>query len=197
MVAAMEIMKLMEQTEDCMSKKILISVRNLVENLPMKNLDEDIKESELITRYVHPLLSLLLDDITNNIMFRWTSTTNQEWKTSFSISKRQPDSNITEINGTFHDKSFGFGESDGLYIMLEIGHIKIPMSVYEIPTYIAHLDELLDILHVYYNHILNQHIPATPTNNRKRKTITTPQFDRIVDKTKDKKRKSISSHYDH
>ncbi|KAI9309596.1 hypothetical protein BJ944DRAFT_226692 [Cunninghamella echinulata] len=251
MVAAMEVMKLMEQTKDHMSKKILISVRNLIENLPMKNLDEDIKEIELITRYVHPLLSPLLDDITNNIMFRWTSTTNQEWKTSFSISKRRPDSNITETNGTFYDKSFGFGEvkcksmalnhyatnkdllriahfsknsidthsinsvlsftvvgdyitfyimmlkSDGLYVMLEIGHIKIPMSVYEIPTYIAHLDELLDVLHVYYNTILNQPIQPTSTNNRKRKTITTPQFDKIVDKTKDKKRKSISSHYNH
>ncbi|CAO3601455.1 unnamed protein product [Absidia cylindrospora] len=40
--------------------------------------------------------------------------------------------------------------SDGLYVMLEIGRIEVPRSLYEWTSYISHLDDALDLVWVFY-----------------------------------------------
>ncbi|KAI7853798.1 hypothetical protein BDC45DRAFT_441598, partial [Circinella umbellata] len=72
-----------------------------------------IKEAELCQRYIDPNLSALFDDPEHNILFRWTSTTNQEFKDSFakgSITSQRPDSCISELNGLYFGSSLGYVE---------------------------------------------------------------------------------------
>ncbi|CAO3623870.1 unnamed protein product [Cunninghamella blakesleeana] len=227
--------------------KIIASVVNLINKLPEDNLMEEVKEIELITKYLDPALQPLFDDLDDDIIFRWTSTSNPEAKNStISISQRRPDSLINSLNDLHVGKSLGFGEvkakyqssnnfaiakdlirlgvfskngidvgklngvitfqaaglqvtfyitmlvANGLYMMLEIGYLKLPGSLHDLLSCVVHLSDVLDIVNIFYNECLS---PPSFLESRKRSSISTPETNHIVESSRDRKRACITSYY--
>ncbi|KAG0162539.1 hypothetical protein DFQ28_001111 [Apophysomyces sp. BC1034] len=84
--------------------------------------------------------------------------------------------------------------SDALYIMLEIGNIELPGCLMDLPAYVAQAHRLLDILSLYDDMCISW--TATETKHfstRKRKTLAADTQNNIIDKTRNRKRPSITS----
>ncbi|CAO3591617.1 unnamed protein product [Absidia cylindrospora] len=99
-----------EATE--LENKIIFSIGAMMMKLPDEALMDDIKEMELITRYLDPALQPLFDDLDNDILFRWSNTISTQAKTptAMNISKRRPDASIDVAEGIYIQRSYGFGE---------------------------------------------------------------------------------------
>ncbi|CAO3635760.1 unnamed protein product [Cunninghamella blakesleeana] len=252
-----EIMKHACSNNNPLIRKILLSIRNMLETLPMDSINDNPKEMELITRYLHPALSPLFDDLDANIFFRWTAVTNQESKSNNSITKRRPDASLNKINGSIIGLSCGFGEvknkemekrhyqtqkdlvrlahfsknsidqnnlstiltfqvighhitfyamkcpKDSIYTMTQIAHLLLPTSIYHLIDYLTHLDEILDVVNLYYKYCTiekkndydGDDDDIKFSRNKKQKTLSTPEFNRFVEKKIDSRRFSITSHY--
>ncbi|SAM09775.1 hypothetical protein [Absidia glauca] len=86
--------------------------------------------------------------------------------------------------------------SDGLYVMLEIGHIEVPRSLRELASYLAHLDDVLNLVHAFHNECgAATAVEETMIEARKRPTMTTPEMIRVVDPTRSRKRPCRTAHY--
>ncbi|ORX57393.1 hypothetical protein DM01DRAFT_1334017 [Hesseltinella vesiculosa] len=229
--------------------KIILSLIALIQSLPATKKMEDVKEMELITRFVQPAIQPLFDDHDDGTLFRWTGTTNHEHRTSISISGRRPDSCISSFLDLYVDNTRGFGEvkcesesrnhfmvardlirlacfsknsldvnhmfgvlsfqviglqitfyfsylaAEGIYIMIEIAHLTLPSSLPDLSSYIYDIDQLMTITHLFQRCVPMTPAQTTAAENRRRATMSTPEFDRIVDKTKDRKRRCYTSHY--
>ncbi|ORE02554.1 hypothetical protein BCV72DRAFT_280627 [Rhizopus microsporus var. microsporus] len=83
-------------------------------------------------------------------------------------------------------------KADGLYTMIELGNMNVPLSICELHGYLAYLSDLKVILKVFED----QCLPITTTSfpNRKRKSYSLEKIDPILTKTRDRKRKNIVSH---
>ncbi|KAF7721195.1 hypothetical protein EC973_005126 [Apophysomyces ossiformis] len=92
--------------------RIAKSIAMLVQKLPVDSIENIIMEQKLITRFVEPALAPLFEDTTNNILFRWTSTMNDEYQTTsiIAITQDRHDACTSTLNGTFWGTSCGFGE---------------------------------------------------------------------------------------
>lgn len=78
---------------------------------------------------------------------------------------------------------------DGLYVMMEIGRIEVPGSLRDLVSYVVHLDDLLDVVHVFYNECIPAKVEGEAMiKTRKRSTPTTPEMDRFVESSRDRKR---------
>lgn len=53
------------------SFKVVKSVANIIAKVPSVPIMEMIKENELCSRYLDPLLRGLFDDLDNDVFFRW------------------------------------------------------------------------------------------------------------------------------
>ncbi|KAI8096143.1 uncharacterized protein BX664DRAFT_382639 [Halteromyces radiatus] len=101
--------------------RFIKSLANLLDKLPNKVIMEEIKEHELCTRYLDPILCGLFDNPSDSVFFRWTDHSNLESKKSALVSKRRPDSCIARLNGVKWDNTLAYGEvkcageSDNLY----------------------------------------------------------------------------------
>ncbi|ORX54497.1 hypothetical protein DM01DRAFT_1321839 [Hesseltinella vesiculosa] len=242
--------------------KIILSLIALIQSLPATKKMEDVKEMELITRFVQPAIQPLFDDHDDGTLFRWTGTTNHEHKASISISGRRPDSCISSLLDLYVDNTRGFGEvkcesesrnhfmvardlirlacfsknsldvnhmfgvlsfqvigksrppahlsfflglqitfyfsylaAEGIYIMIEIAHFTLPTSLLDLLVYVYDIDQLMTVTHLFQRCVPMTPAQQTEAANRRRVTMSTPEFDRIVDKTKDRKRRCYTSHY--
>ncbi|KAG1048492.1 hypothetical protein G6F43_009120 [Rhizopus delemar] len=107
---------LLARNSSTIESKIIRSVAAMIEKLPKQAIKDEIKETELCHRYVDAFLSPLFDSPDEGVLFRWsvlmTSITNQEAAplNSGSITKRRPDSCISELEGLYFDASLGFVE---------------------------------------------------------------------------------------
>lgn len=95
-----------------------------------RGLSEDIKEQELSTRFVEPLLTGLFDDPDNNMLLRLyviftvhndiiiftclyivsTGLITTEAKKNLNLTKKRPDITASLLDGLHFGKSLGFGE---------------------------------------------------------------------------------------
>ncbi|KAI7855377.1 hypothetical protein BDC45DRAFT_461904 [Circinella umbellata] len=103
----------LSKTTSTINAKIVKSVANMIDKLPPQRLKGEIKEFELCSRYIDPILSALFDDPHNGVLFRWTSTTNREAKdarTDGSISAQRPDSCVSELDQLYFGNSLGYVE---------------------------------------------------------------------------------------
>lgn len=68
-------------------------------------------EQELITRYLEPVLSSLLDDPAEDAFFRWTATINEECRSAnaIAIRKKRSDSCISYLDECSWEPMQGFG----------------------------------------------------------------------------------------
>ncbi|KAG1166836.1 hypothetical protein G6F36_012791 [Rhizopus arrhizus] len=111
---------LLARNPSTIESKIIRSVAAMIEKLPKQAIKDEIKETELCHRYVDAFLSPLFDSPNEDVLFRWsvlmslylTNITNQEAAplNSGSITKRRPDSCISELEGLYFDASLGFVE---------------------------------------------------------------------------------------
>ncbi|CAO3633350.1 unnamed protein product [Cunninghamella echinulata] len=91
--------------------RIIKSIKYTLKSLPREIHNEEPKEMELITRYIHSFLVPLFDDPDMDILFRWGDEINLEaGKITLSISRCRPDSSVTKVNGFKLDYNLGFGE---------------------------------------------------------------------------------------
>jgi hypothetical protein len=95
------ILFLMKSELPPMEFRIAKSIAMLVQKLPVDSIESTIIEQELITRFVEPALAPLFEDTTNDILFRWTSTINDEYRTTstIAIAQDRPDACISTLNG--------------------------------------------------------------------------------------------------
>ncbi|CAG8452771.1 4381_t:CDS:2 [Paraglomus occultum] len=90
--------------------------------------------------------------------------------------------------------------ADGIYLMLETGCVSLPMAVSELLPFVDDLEHLLGFRELCSNitNCLSGKRVANDDQNKLpkylRKTLTTPQFEQVVDKTKSRKRKSTIRH---
>ncbi|ORX62605.1 hypothetical protein DM01DRAFT_1330734 [Hesseltinella vesiculosa] len=229
--------------------KIVMSVHSLILSLPKKKIMEEVKEQELITRFVEPALRPIFDDLDNGVLFRWTATTNHESKSCMTISRRRPDTSISSFRDLFVEYNRGYGEAkcegearnhfdvsrdlirlgafaknsldtnklrcvmtfqvvgfqvafyinylaaDGMYVMFEFAHVTLPSSLVDLPSYLFELDQLRAAIHLFERCQPMTSQEQERTKNYRRATLSTPQFERFIDKTRDRKRRCFSSHY--
>ncbi|KAI8333911.1 hypothetical protein BC941DRAFT_473138 [Chlamydoabsidia padenii] len=143
-------------------------------------------EMELLNRYIDPSLQPLFDDFDNDTMFRWTSTTNTEAVKKLDL--------WTSKQVTFYATKLMHG---GLYAMMEIAFIEIPVSLYKLIAYIVYLSDFLDVLHVLYD----QCVPETEQGetrlmqSRKQATLRTTEMNWLLNSTGDRKRRCMTTYY--
>ncbi|KAI8143385.1 hypothetical protein BJV82DRAFT_610248 [Fennellomyces sp. T-0311] len=94
--------------------KLVKCIAKLLDALPRIPIAEDIYEFELCHRFLSPVFSALFDDPDRNVLFRWTSITNQEAKAEPQgqgvISRHRSDGMVSELDGAFFDRTLGFVE---------------------------------------------------------------------------------------
>ncbi|CAG8695801.1 26804_t:CDS:10 [Dentiscutata erythropus] len=74
---------------------------------------------------------------------------------------------------------------DALYVMIEVGHIDVPMSLEQVPTFLTSLDTLLIIFNAYWSNCTMSTEKKEPS---KRSTLATPSFKEMVSKSRDRHR---------
>ncbi|KAG1051240.1 hypothetical protein G6F43_006536 [Rhizopus delemar] len=239
--ASRAIMMLMSGDTMTPFNRTLLSVRNMVEKLPEDCLDGGPMETELITRYLEASLAPLFENLGNEIMFRWTSVSDEK-----AISDEKPDAIISIIDGASFGRTIAYGEvkpevqavnhnlvnkdldrlgrlakgaidtngttlafaflvvgnhvtfylvhrHQSMYLMPEIGHVQLPMSVKEIPLYLAQINVITNVIAAF------DKVVASPSHGfiDHPPTLSTDQLRCVIDFTTNRKRKSISSHYRH
>ncbi|KAG0162296.1 hypothetical protein DFQ30_002389, partial [Apophysomyces sp. BC1015] len=92
------------------TNRILLTIRNMVEKLPRHAIEDGPKETEFITRHLEAILAPLFEDLDNNIVFRWTSVSDEEKQAT-----TRPDALINIIHGASLSKRIGCGEVKAQY----------------------------------------------------------------------------------
>ncbi|CAO3607412.1 unnamed protein product [Cunninghamella blakesleeana] len=86
---------------------------------------------------------------------------------------------------------------DGLYTMIELTNFNLPLSIDDLPGYLTNLDKVKNVLHVFNNecNIMGLEHNIRINKVRSRPSMSTPEFERVIDKKINRKRKNITSHY--
>ncbi|CAG8542975.1 991_t:CDS:10, partial [Dentiscutata heterogama] len=74
---------------------------------------------------------------------------------------------------------------DALYVMVEVGHVDVPMSLEQVPAFLTSLDTLLIILNAYWSNCIMSTENKEPS---RRSTLATPSFKEMVSKSRDRHR---------
>ncbi|ORY97147.1 hypothetical protein BCR42DRAFT_444728 [Absidia repens] len=87
--------------------------------------------------------------------------------------------------------------SDDLYVMLEIAHIQVPSSLYELVSYLSHLGDLLNVVQAFYDECgdANTSEERAMVEIRQRATIMTPEVIRVVELIRSNKRPCNTAYY--
>ncbi|KAL0083541.1 hypothetical protein F4703DRAFT_1738346, partial [Phycomyces blakesleeanus] len=86
------------------------------------------------------------------------------------------------------------GTRNGLYPMVEIAHIQLPMSLKELPLFIAQADQLTLISSAFWSLCVDQ---KTNQQSSLMPTLSDNEIALIMDTHANRKRKASSSHYTH
>ncbi|KAG1085187.1 hypothetical protein G6F42_021493 [Rhizopus arrhizus] len=103
--ASREIMMLMEDATWSPTNRFLTVIRNMVECLPQNIIGDGPQEIELTTRHLQSALVPLFEDIDANIVFRWTSVSDDE-----KMFTTRPDASMNIACGASLGKRIGCGE---------------------------------------------------------------------------------------
>ncbi|CAG8515579.1 10438_t:CDS:2 [Paraglomus occultum] len=76
---------------------------------------------------------------------------------------------------------------DSLYVMVEIGHLNVPMSLEQLPAFITSLDTLLVVSNAFWTNCAMSH-PVAEMEPNKRNTLATPNFKELIAKSRDRHR---------
>ncbi|KAL0085130.1 hypothetical protein J3Q64DRAFT_1822302 [Phycomyces blakesleeanus] len=118
-------------SQDIKMEKSLFSESINIFRLPGNILiDEEVKEFELVTNHLDKILIPLFHDPEKKLMYIWLNK-------------------ATEASGhhvavylcTLHD--------DGFYVVFEVGDIKVPKSILELPGFIMKLDGIKQLANLY------------------------------------------------
>ncbi|KAF0427121.1 hypothetical protein F8M41_006108 [Gigaspora margarita] len=74
---------------------------------------------------------------------------------------------------------------DALYVMVEVGHINVPMSLEQVPAFLTSLDTLLIISDAFWANCIVSTEKKEPS---RRSTLATPSFREMVSKSRDRHR---------
>ncbi|KAL0076779.1 hypothetical protein J3Q64DRAFT_1770683 [Phycomyces blakesleeanus] len=91
-------------------RKFANGLAELVKKLPRVPIEEDVNESELITRFVDPFLCGLFDDPEEGVFIRWTNDITVEARKNETLWTRRPDLTVTSLKGVKWSTSHGYGE---------------------------------------------------------------------------------------
>ncbi|CAO3650600.1 unnamed protein product [Cunninghamella blakesleeana] len=87
--------------------------------------------------------------------------------------------------------------NDGLYTMTGLTHLKLPLSIADLPSYLIHLEKLKNVLYIFREQCkslsLNESI--TTNSSRSRPTISLPAYKTALNNKTNCKRKNPISHY--
>lgn len=101
--------------------RVISCFKKMVEELPREKLD--VKEFELITRYIQPCIQPLFDDVDNKVYLRFTNTQTDEHREDVvNNSDRRPDAYLSKT-------------IDGRKVSL--GFCEVKTTKYKTSTYIA------------------------------------------------------------
>ncbi|RUS12893.1 hypothetical protein BC938DRAFT_478321, partial [Jimgerdemannia flammicorona] len=76
---------------------------------------------------------------------------------------------------------------DGLYVMTEIGHLNMPVSLEQLPAFLTSLDTLLIVSNAYWANCV-QSSSTVEMEPNKRSTLATPNFKELIAKNRDRHR---------
>ncbi|CAG8707102.1 8191_t:CDS:2, partial [Cetraspora pellucida] len=74
---------------------------------------------------------------------------------------------------------------DALYVMVEVGHIDVPMSLEQVPAFLTSLDTLLIISNAFWSNCI---MSTEKKDLSRRNTLTTPNFKEMISKSRDRRR---------
>ncbi|SAM05326.1 hypothetical protein [Absidia glauca] len=92
-----------------------------------------------------------------------------------------------------HDTFYLVQRHQSLYLMPEVGHVQLPMSLKEMPIYLAQLHTITNIIAAFDKVVASSahgFLDCPPS-------LRINQLRCLIDLTTDRKRKSVSSHYHH
>ncbi|CAG8450152.1 18059_t:CDS:2 [Acaulospora morrowiae] len=185
-------------------RAILKAIRNIIESVPRVTLKSPVGEVELCTSYIDTILCPIFSD---------PDSGDEESKArKYKGRAKQPDVIINEINqlswglSKGHDAidfynmncMLGFqvvGQHitfylttllcDALYVMVEVGHIDVTMSLEQVPAFLTSLDTLLIISDAFWANCIVSTEKKEPS---RRSTLATPSFREMVSKSRDRHR---------
>ncbi|KAI9480853.1 MAG: hypothetical protein EXX96DRAFT_607641 [Benjaminiella poitrasii] len=116
--------------------------KSLIEQLP--NDSFEVKELELTTRLIQPLLQQLFEDRAENLYLHWTDTQTEEFKKDeINCSNKRPDG-CASISFYLTEQ-----QCKGFYTMTEIDHLNTPKNLAELLQLFEFVDNLCNLLHVF------------------------------------------------
>ncbi|CAG8631935.1 493_t:CDS:2, partial [Paraglomus brasilianum] len=168
---------------------ILKAIKNIIERVPTITLSSPLGEVELCTTYIDPVLSPIIADPDCDIFLCWSNKEVPESKARKLTGRaKQPDAIINNIEQLSWGSSMGHGKAkcmfgfqvvgqhisfylttllcDGLYVMAEIGHLDVPMSLEQIPAFLSSLDTLLITTNAYWANCLKSNAAVEIESNK-------------------------------
>ncbi|ORY97958.1 hypothetical protein BCR43DRAFT_437302, partial [Syncephalastrum racemosum] len=115
------------------------------------------------------------------------------------LAKGASDANGTTLTFAFlvvvgnHATFYLVQRHQSMYTMPEIGHVQMPLSLKEIPLYLAQINTITNVIAAF------DKVVASPSHgfDDHPSTLSNDQVFCIVDTTKNRSCKSVSSHYRH
>ncbi|CAO3601480.1 unnamed protein product [Absidia cylindrospora] len=172
---------------------------------------DDIKEMELITRYLDPALHPFLMISTMTLCFDVKCY--GEAKNHHGLSKdlirlgvfSKNSIDLGKLKGVLSFQAVGPQVTfyianlmpDGLYVMIEIVYIEVPRSLRELASYLVHLDDVLNVVNAFHDECGDADTVEEEAmiEAKKRPTMTTPEMLRAVETTRSRKRQCITAYY--
>ncbi|ORX50904.1 hypothetical protein DM01DRAFT_10205 [Hesseltinella vesiculosa] len=107
--ACYSVLSMVKESSDPIDRKIMLSVYQIFQMLPMEQMMYPINESEFITKYLLPIFQPLFGDDERSTTMRWTATQTVESQMC-AASGNRPDCMISVVQGNRPVASLGFGE---------------------------------------------------------------------------------------
>ena len=85
-------------------------------------------------------------------------------------------------------------KSDGLYLMVELDHLRFPLSLSELPQLIGYVDRLYNILNVFEECCMLPAVKERP-GNKHQETMSSSTIRALTEKTIDRCRTNCFQHH--
>ncbi|KAI7900591.1 uncharacterized protein BX663DRAFT_516945 [Cokeromyces recurvatus] len=243
-----QLYQLMKGEEELVKRCITLMIR-LLQTLPLKHDYTSIKEQDLCSRYLVPVLQSFFDYrfSEEKILFHFKDNLNMECLNDISLTRSRPDGLIVQERSS-GQVSLGFIEVKplkeannhykmnmdlirlsvfsknamdkhklrnvmtiqaigtnltfylmqhfvgGLYIMVELDHLRFPTSINELELLVGFLDRILNLMAVFKEHCAEQREVVI---DGLKQTLRSPVLTKITTTTVDRKRTNYCQHYCH
>ncbi|KAG1144470.1 hypothetical protein G6F37_010494 [Rhizopus arrhizus] len=107
--ACSSVLSMIRASSDSLDRKLMLSISQIFQSLPMDTVMSPLNESEFITRYLLPIFQPLFDDDQRSTTIRWTTTQSVDIQKSMGTGNR-PDCIISIMQGSYHLGNLGYGE---------------------------------------------------------------------------------------